>query len=70
MVSYLSLCPAPVQMKCWPSSWPTEGTDCIGPGCQLACIQDIIFKHLWAPILWPPDVKNQLVGKDPDATRD
>ena len=19
------------------------------------------------PILWPPDVKNQLIGKDPDA---
>ena len=23
-----------------------------------------------APILWPPDVKNQLIGKDPDAERD
>ena len=23
-----------------------------------------------APILWPPDVKNQLVGKDPDAGKD
>ena len=23
-----------------------------------------------APILWPPDVKNQLTGKDPDAGRD
>ena len=22
------------------------------------------------PILWPPDVKNQLVGKDPDAGED
>ena len=20
-----------------------------------------------APVLWPPDVKNQLIGKDPDA---
>ena len=23
-----------------------------------------------APILWPPDVKNQLIGKDPDAGQD
>ena len=23
-----------------------------------------------APILWPPDVKSQLIGKDPDARKD
>ena len=23
-----------------------------------------------APILWPPDVKSQLIGKDPDAGQD
>ena len=23
--------------------------------------------HIEAPILWPPDAKNQLIGKDPDA---
>ena len=23
-----------------------------------------------APVLWPPDVKNQLIGKDPDAGKD
>ena len=23
-----------------------------------------------APILWPPDVKSQLIGKDPDAEKD
>ena len=23
-----------------------------------------------APILWPPDVKSQLIGKDPDAGED
>jgi len=22
------------------------------------------------PILWPPDVKSQLIGKDPDAGKD
>jgi len=25
---------------------------------------------LQVPILWPPDVKSQLVGKDPDAGKD
>ena len=23
-----------------------------------------------APIIWPPDAKNQLIGKDPDAGKD
>ena len=23
-----------------------------------------------APMLWPPDVKSQLIGKDPDAGKD
>ena len=23
-----------------------------------------------APIIWPPDTKNQLIGKDPDAGKD
>ena len=23
-----------------------------------------------APVLWPPDVKKQLIGKDPDAGKD
>ena len=26
--------------------------------------------HLCSPILWPPDVKSCLIGKDPDAGRD
>ena len=70
VVSYPSLSSSLVQMKCWPLSWPTEGSDCIGPGCQFICIQNIIFKHLWAPIFWPPDEKNWLIGKDPDAGKD
>ena len=28
-----------------------------------------IYKHL-APILWSPDGKSQLIGKDPDAGKD
>ena len=23
-----------------------------------------------APVLWPPDVKSQLIGKDPDTRKD
>ena len=30
----------------------------------------IIIKTVEAPVLWPPDVKNQLIGKDPDAGKD
>ena len=26
--------------------------------------------ELEAPILWPPDVKSRLIGKDPDARKD
>ena len=26
--------------------------------------------HAETPILWPPDVKNWLIGKDPDAVKD
>ena len=29
-----------------------------------------IFDIHEAPILWPPDVKSQLTGKDPDAGKD
>ena len=45
---------------------------------------DMSFSKLWelvmdkeacdataeAPILWPPDVKNRLIGKDPNAGKD
>ena len=24
----------------------------------------------WEPLLWPPDAKSQLIGKDPDAGKD
>ena len=26
-----------------------------------------MFQYFEAPIIWPPDVKNWLIGKDPDA---
>ena len=35
----------------------------ISPGCSL---EGLMLK----PILWPPDVKNWLTGKDPDARKD
>ena len=30
----------------------------------------IFIRRTEAPILWPPDVKSQLTGKDPDAKKD
>ena len=30
----------------------------------------ICIRRTEAPILWPPDVKSQLTGKDPDARKD
>ena len=38
----------------------------ISPGCSL---KGLMLK-LKLPILWPPDVKNRLLGKDPDAGKD
>ena len=29
-----------------------------------------VYVYAEAPILWPPDVKSQLTGKDPDAGKD
>ena len=29
-----------------------------------------ISKHVYLNKLWPPDVKNWLIGKDPDAGKD
>ena len=38
-------------------------------------IKSLIFlertdAEVQAPILWPPDAKSQLIGKDPDAGKD
>ena len=30
----------------------------------------LIYAETEAPIFWPPDAKNQLIGKDPDAGKD
>ena len=38
----------------------------INPGCSL---EGLMLK-LKLPILWPPDVKNWLIGKDPDTGKD
>ena len=38
----------------------------ISPGCSL----EGLMLRLKFPILWPPHVKNWLIGKDPDAGRD
>ena len=38
----------------------------ISPGCSLVGL----MLKLKTPILWPPDAKNWLIGKDPDAGKD
>ena len=39
----------------------------ISPGCSFTGQTDVEAE---TPILWPPDVKNWLIGKDPDAGKD
>ena len=39
----------------------------ISPGCSL---EGLIDAKAETPILWPPDAKSWLIGKDPDAVRD
>ena len=34
----------------------------------IACVFWFVFVLI--PILWPPDMKNRLIGKDPDAGKD
>ena len=38
----------------------------VSPGCSLARTDD----EAETPVLWPPDVKSWLIGKDPDAGKD
>ena len=40
----------------------------ISPGCSLEGMMEL--QYFGTPILWPPNVKNWLIGKDPDAGRD
>ena len=32
--------------------------------------QTVTQHHKQAPVFWPPDVKSQLTGKDPDVEKD
>ena len=52
----------------------THRTDCrargyIFLGADL-CLLILVDAEVEAPILWPPDAKSQLIGKDPDAGKD
>ena len=43
----------------------------VNPKGNQSCIFiEMIGAEAEAPILWPPNVKSQLFGKDPDAGRD
>ena len=37
---------------------------------SLIFIKNILDAEAEAPILWPPDGKNRLIGKDPDSGQD
>ena len=39
-------------------------------GNQPCIFIEMIGAEAEAPILWPPNVKSQLIGKDPDAGKD
>ena len=53
-----------------------SGTLCGAPGVCLTQATDHFFITRYpgaeteAPILWPPDAKSRLIGKDPDAGKD
>ena len=40
-------------------SWTTKKAECQRTDAEAE-----------APVLWPPDAKNQLIGKDPEAEKD
>ena len=46
--------------------------DCNTPGSSVFhCLLEFAQIHVhWVPILWPPDLKSQLIGKDPDVAKD
>ena len=51
---------------------PGEGND--NP-LQYSCLENPLDRGTWqaeaeAPILWPPEAKSCLIGKDPDAGKD
>ena len=62
------------ELPCWRNSWKLLGLQ----GDQTSLCKGnqswIFFRRTdveaEAPILWPPDVKNWLIGKDPDAQKD
>ena len=62
------------QLWCWRSS--SESLNCkenkaVNPrGCQPWIFIGKTLAETEAPILWPLDMKSQLIGKDPDAGRD
>ena len=53
------------------SPWDLKEIKPVNPkGDQTLNIQWKVFVKAEVPILWPPDAKNQIIGKDPDAGKD
>ena len=55
--------------KLWSHSHITEGPISVHWAPAVSCFS-IILSEAETPILWPPDAKNWLIGKDPDAGKD
>ena len=57
---------------CWVNKWMTiQEIKIINPkGNQLWLFIGQTDAETEAPILWPPDSKSRLIGKDPDAGKD
>ena len=58
--------------KIWRAPWRARRSSWsilkeISPGYSL---EGLTLKQVEAPVLWPPDVKSGLNGKDPDAGKD
>ena len=57
--------------KTFESPWDSKEIKEVNPKGKRSCI--VIGRtdaEVEAPILWPPDTKNQFTGKDPDAGKD
>ena len=55
-------------LSCSPGDLPNPGMELRSPALQAGSLPSEPPEE--APILWPPDAKSRLIGKDPDAGKD
>ena len=56
------------ELWCWRRLWEIQSVN--PKGNQSWMVIERTNVEAESPILWPPDAKNQLIGKDPDAEKD